>query len=159
MLALQTVERMVREEKFVVRLILLIFLLSSSTVKADNIEVFYNGFWSHSPFPTTLERLRKTYSLHFSIHRYSIPEEYLDILEKGFQPNEDKSLSVDYVFYLIETNDSGEIVKELAGGNNILFNLTNSTFKRLSEVEKKKLNNYIKDISCDDSDFLPYKKL
>lgn len=141
-----------------VRLILLTFLLYSSTVKAENVEVFYNGFWSHSPFPTTVERLRKTYSLHFSIHRYSIPEEYLDILEEGFQLSQDKSLAVDYVFYLIETNDSGEIVKELAGGNNILFNLTNGTFKVLSEVEKNKLNNYIKDISCNNSEFLPYKK-
>jgi hypothetical protein len=149
---------MVLEGKLVVRATLLLLFLST-TVKADNIEVFYNGFWSHSPFPNTIERLQKTYSLHFLIDKSSVPEKYLAFLEEGFQAIDENSLAVDYVFYLTETNEAGEIVKKLAGGNNILFNLTNKTFKHLSEIEKKQLNNYIKDISCEKSDFLPYKKI
>lgn len=149
-----------KRRKFVIRLVLLmLFSLLSSTVKADTVEVFYNGFWSHSPFPTSVERLRKSYVLHFSISKHSIPEKYQDILEKDFHFSDEETIAGDYVFYLIETNDKGEIIKELVGGKNILFNLTNRTLKRLTEVEKKQLNNYIKDISCDDSEFLPYKKV
>lgn len=151
---------MVKEEKSVAKVILsLLLLVLPLTVKANNIEIFYNGFWSHSPFPMTIERLRKTYSLHISVHKFSIPEVHINILEDDFQESEDLSLDIDYVFYLVETNSEGKVVKELAGNNNVLFDLTKNTYKQLSEKEKRLLNNYIKDLSCEKSDFLPYKKV
>ena len=135
----------------------LLLLLLPLTTKANSVEVFYNGFWSHSPFPTTIERLRKVYSLSMSLHKSSIPKSYLDILEKGFKSNKDLTFDIDYVFYLVEVDDKGEKVRELAGGNDILFDLSNNTYKQLSEKEKRLLNNYIKDVSCEKSEFLPYK--
>ena len=135
--------------------IMLVLFIFSTAVRPSTVEVYYSGFWSHSPFPTTIEHLRKTYSLKFSLSKSSIPSEHIKVLTEGFKINRSHSLQVDYVFYLKETRE-GKLIRELAGGNNILFDLTNNTFKKLNETEKRVLNNYIKDVSCEKSDFITY---
>ncbi len=142
-----------------VNFIFSIVLLGLSTTNVTTVEIYYKGFWSHSPFPTTIEQLKKKYILSLSVRGSSIPKSYRRILDEEFLPNIDKSVEVEYVFYLVEKSSEGALIREVAGSRDLLFDLTNETFKELSEEEKIKINNYIKDISCDTSDFLPYKKI
>ena len=126
---------------------------------ANKVELYYEGFWSHHPFAMTITHLEESHTLSASINKNSIPLDLQRSLFNDFKVNEKPKQNIDHVIYVKEFDDNGVLVRELAGGNNILYDLTNNSYKKLSENEKRLLNNFIKDVSCLKSDFLSYKKI
>ncbi len=129
------------------------------TVMANKIELYYEGFWSHHPFAMTIKHLEESHTLSVDINKKSMPVELQAFLFNDFKANKEQKQNIDHVIYIKELDDNGVLVRELAGGNNILYDLENNSHKELSENEKRLLNNFIKDVSCLKSDFLSYKKI
>lgn len=141
------------------KIILMVFLIFPLSLNAKEIEIFYKGFWSHSPFPTPLERLSEVYLLHSIVREESVPGDVFNILFSGYKENTKHSLGIEYLFHLRKFDDEGNLIGELGGGRDIMFDLKNDTFKRLTENEKIILNNYIKDVSHMESDFIIYREI
>lgn len=141
------------------RIVLLALLIFPLSLNAKEIEIFYNGFGFHSPFPTSLEMLRDNHLLYVCVTQDSIPENISTIIFDGYTENTEYSLGIEYVFYLKKVDGDGNIVSEIGAGNHIMFDLKNNGFKRLSENEKALINNYIKDTSSIESDFILYLEI
>ncbi|KFZ28184.1 hypothetical protein IDAT_11455 [Pseudidiomarina atlantica] len=137
--------------------VIVLSLAITSSSELETVEIYYKGFWSHSPFPAPLEELKHDYILSVHSTKTSVPTKYLSILTDDFQPIKRRATSVEYVFYFVERNQAGVVVREVAGTHESLFDLTHGTYKEISESERILLNNYIKAVSKDSSDFLPYK--
>lgn len=140
-------------------LILSLGLLSlvPSVVSANTVELFYDGFWSHHRAAKPVNKLIKRHKLAFQLSLSSIPLQLQDKLLDGYVKDDKLSKPDDYIIYIKEYDDSGQLIKEIGGGNEVLWNFTDNLYKKLDETSKRLLNNFIKDVSCVKSDFLSYK--
>jgi hypothetical protein len=146
-----------KEEKLVVRtLVLLITLLSinSGYAKSSKLEIFYDGFWTHHWAPKSLNNLIDNSRLYMRINRADVPEHILELLTQGYQSGTKVSIT-DHIVFIRLDDEIGKI--EIYGDNKYLY-LNGSSTKRLTEKEKIFLNNFIKDKSSKESDFISYRK-
>lgn len=137
---------------------LVLICLFLSTASANTVELYYDGFWSHHRAAKPVERMLKNYELAFKLDLSTIPSKHQNMLFNGFSLETSVKKPNDYILYYREYDDQGSLIKEIGGSNDVLWNLSDLSHKRLTEKEKKVLHNYIKDVSCIKSDFLSYKK-
>lgn len=142
-----------------VRLMFALLILLTFNSYANKVELFYDGFWSHHSAPKKLEYMVDRHNLAFDLFKSSIPTEYKKLLLEGYILNKNAVKIYDHILYIKETDKDGKLIREISGGNEYLLDLQSNKVKKLTDIQKRLLNNYIKDVSCMKSDFLSYKKV
>ncbi len=111
----------------------------SSAPNSRQLEIYYDGFWTNHRVAKSTADLKTAHriNLHGSNDVLSASEHAA--LFSGYKTREYEHIPSDLVIYAIQRDTSGEVIREIIGDRQYLYDMSNNLIKELDDSGKNVL--------------------